>query len=67
VQAFRDLNLKTIAAGDSYNDTTMLLAADAGILFCPPENVIREFPQLPVARDYDELRKAFQKAEEACQ
>jgi len=67
VQAFRDLNLKTIAAGDSYNDTTMLLAADAGILFCPPENVIREFPQLPVTRDYEELRKAFQKAEEACQ
>jgi phosphoserine/homoserine phosphotransferase len=64
VLAFRDLNLKVIAAGDSYNDTNMLLEADAGILFCPPENVIREFPQLPVARDYDELREAFQSAEE---
>jgi len=42
----------------------MLLEADAGILFRPPENVIREFPQLPVARDYDELRKAFKNAEE---
>ncbi len=67
VRAFHDLNLKVIAAGDSYNDTSMLLEADAGILFCPPENVIREFPQLPVARDYDELRKAFQGAEEHCQ
>jgi phosphoserine/homoserine phosphotransferase len=64
VRAFHDLNLKVIAAGDSYNDTNMLLEADAGILFRPPENVIREFPQLPVARDYDELRKAFQNAEE---
>jgi phosphoserine/homoserine phosphotransferase len=64
VQAFRDLNLKVIAAGDSYNDTSMLLEADAGILFRPPENVISEFPQLPVARDYDELRNAFQNAEE---
>ena len=64
VQAFRGLNMKVIAAGDSYNDTSMLLEADAGILFRPPENVIREFPQLPVARDYDELRKAFQDAEE---
>jgi len=64
VQALRDLNLKVLAAGDSYNDTAMLLAADAGVLFCPPENVIREFPQLPVARDYEELRKAFSQAEE---
>jgi phosphoserine/homoserine phosphotransferase len=64
VQALRDLNLKVFAAGDSYNDTNMLLAADAGVLFCPPDNVVREFPQLPVARNYDELRKAFQSAEE---
>ena len=64
VKAFHNLNLKVIAAGDSYNDTGMLLEADAGILFCPPENVIREFPELPVTRDYDELRQAFQNAEE---
>jgi len=64
VRAFRELNLKVIATGDSYNDTNMLLEADAGILFCPPENVTREFPQLPVARDYDALRKAFETAEE---
>ncbi|WP_323001981.1 bifunctional phosphoserine phosphatase/homoserine phosphotransferase ThrH [Denitromonas sp.] len=55
VRRFKELNFKTIAAGDSYNDTTMLGEADAGILFCPPDNVIREFPQYPVVRDYDAL------------
>jgi phosphoserine/homoserine phosphotransferase len=59
VQAFRGLNLRVIAAGDSYNDTAMLAAADAGILFRPPDNVIAEFPQFPVTRDYDELRRAI--------
>ena len=58
VQAFRELNFHTIAAGDSYNDIAMLSEADAGILFCPPDNVAAEFPQFPVARDYDELRRA---------
>jgi len=58
VKAFKDLNFHTIAAGDSYNDTTMLAEADAGILFCPPANVVAEFPQFPVTRDYDELRRA---------
>ncbi|MCH2171634.1 bifunctional phosphoserine phosphatase/homoserine phosphotransferase ThrH [Myxococcota bacterium] len=59
VEAFQNLNFRTIAAGDSYNDTSMLSAADAGILFCPPQNVIDEFPQFPVTRTYDELREAF--------
>jgi phosphoserine/homoserine phosphotransferase len=63
VQAFHQLNLKVIASGDSYNDTSMLIEADAGILFCPPDNVIEEFPQFAVTRDYDELRKAFIDAE----
>ncbi|MFP8879898.1 MAG: bifunctional phosphoserine phosphatase/homoserine phosphotransferase ThrH [Myxococcota bacterium] len=66
VEAFQGLNLKVIAAGDSYNDTSMLLEADAGILFCPPENVVAEFPQLPVTRDYQQLRDAFLEAEELC-
>jgi phosphoserine/homoserine phosphotransferase len=56
VEAFQALNFRTVAAGDSYNDTTMLAQADAGILFCPPENVVREFPAFPVCRDYDELK-----------
>ena len=51
-----------IAAGDSYNDTTMLGEADAGILFCPPDNVVREFPHFPVARNYDELRREIEAA-----
>ena len=59
VEALRDLNFRTVAAGDSYNDTAMLGAADAGILYRPPQNVIDEFPQFPVTTNYDELRKAF--------
>jgi phosphoserine/homoserine phosphotransferase len=64
VQALRSLNFATIATGDSYNDTAMLAEADAGILYRPPENVVREFPQFPVARSYDELRAAFERAAE---
>jgi phosphoserine/homoserine phosphotransferase len=63
VQAFHQLNFKVIAAGDSYNDTTMLSEADAGILFRPPDNVIAEFPQFPVTREYDELLAAFLEAQ----
>ena len=62
VKALHGLNFQVIAAGDSYNDTSMLSEADAGILFCPPENVINEFPQFPVTTTYDELRDAFSKA-----
>jgi phosphoserine/homoserine phosphotransferase len=62
VGALRSLAFHVIAAGDSYNDTTMLAEADAGILFRPPENVVREFPQFPVTQTYDELRKAFERA-----
>ena len=59
VQAFRQLNFHTVAVGDSYNDTAMLAAAHAGILFCPPANVAAEFPQFPVTRNYAELRRAI--------
>jgi phosphoserine/homoserine phosphotransferase len=52
VKAFKALAFRVIAAGDSYNDTAMLGAADAGILFRPPQNVVDEFPQYPVVRDY---------------
>lgn len=65
VQRFKELNFKVIAAGDSYNDTAMLLAADAGILFHPPQNVIDEFPQFPVTREYPELRAAIDRAQRA--
>lgn len=59
VKRFHELNFKVIAAGDSYNDTTMLGEADRGILFCPPRNVIDEFPQFPVALDYEALKAEF--------
>ena len=59
VKAIQGLNLKVIAAGDSYNDTGMLKQADAGILFRAPQNVIEEFPQFPVTLDYDGFKKLF--------
>ena len=59
VRALHGLAFQVVAAGDSYNDTAMLAEADAGILFRPPENVVREFPQFPVTHTYEELRRAF--------
>lgn len=57
VEALQALNYKVIAFGDSYNDTSMLLQADKGILFRPPDNVIRDFPELPVTMNYRELKE----------
>ena len=62
VKAFHSLNYRVIASGDSYNDTTMLSEAEAGILFRAPKNVIEEFPQYPSVTSYDELRREFIKA-----
>jgi len=56
VQAFGALGFDTVAMGDSYNDTAMLNVASVGILYCPPQRVLDEFPDLPVALDYDEAR-----------
>lgn len=64
VIAFHGLNYRVIAAGDSYNDTTMLGEADAGILFKAPANVIEEFPQFPAVHSYEELKQEFIKASE---
>ena len=55
VAAFRSLNYRVIAAGDSYNDTTMLGEADTGFLFRSPDNVKAEVPQFRSAEEYDEL------------
>jgi len=55
VHAFRGLRYRVIAAGDSYNDTTMLQAADAGFLFHAPANVVADFPDLPAVDTYDDL------------
>ncbi|WP_062270132.1 bifunctional phosphoserine phosphatase/homoserine phosphotransferase ThrH [Endozoicomonas arenosclerae] len=62
VKALKALNYHVMAAGDSYNDTTMLEEADAGFLFHAPDNVIREFPQYSALNEYDELYDAFLKA-----
>jgi phosphoserine/homoserine phosphotransferase len=62
VVALKSLYYRVIATGDSYNDTTMLAEADAGILFHAPDNVIREFPQFPAVHTYDDLKKEFIKA-----
>ena len=55
VRALQGLNYRVVAAGDSFNDTTMLLQADKGILFRAPPNVVKEFPKLPAVTEYTEL------------
>jgi len=60
VEAFRSLNYRIVAAGDSYNDTAMLTAADAGFLFHAPDNVVKEFPQFRAINEFAELLKAIQ-------
>lgn len=59
VQAFQALGYRVLASGDSYNDVSMLLAADAGFLFRSPERVQQEFPQLPAFETYEELAAAL--------
>jgi phosphoserine/homoserine phosphotransferase len=62
VVAFKSLNYRVIAGGDSYNDTQMLLAADVGLLFRAPPNVRREFPQFPAVESHGELLAAIRAA-----
>ena len=59
VEAFRSLNYQTIAFGDSYNDIAMLKAANQGILFCPPDNVVVDYPEFRVTRSIPELQLAL--------
>jgi len=60
VHALRSLNFHTIASGDSYNDLTMIDAADSGILFNPPGNLRRERPDLASADNHGELKRAIE-------
>lgn len=62
VRAFHDLNYRVLAAGDSYNDVSMLDEADAGFFFCAPDNVRAEFPQYPAAGDYASLQRLLEAA-----
>lgn len=57
VLAMQSLNYNVIAMGDSYNDIAMLKEADHGILFRPPENVVTQYPELPVTYEYQEVQK----------
>jgi phosphoserine / homoserine phosphotransferase len=63
VKALHELNFKVIAAGDSYNDTTMLKEADSGIFFRPPQSIVDEFPQFPIVQNYVEFKSAIEHAE----
>ena len=62
VNALKSLNYQVIAAGDSYNDTGMLAAADAGFFIHPPPGIVAQFPQFPVNHSYAELRAAIESA-----
>ncbi len=62
VDAFRALNYRVVAAGDSYNDAAMLAAADAGVWFRAPDSIRRQFPQFPACNSYDELLTAIEAA-----
>ena len=62
IVGFKSMYYRTIAAGDSYNDTTMLAEADAGILFHAPQNVIDQFPQFPAVHTFEALKQEFVRA-----
>jgi phosphoserine/homoserine phosphotransferase len=62
VNAFKGLNFQVLAAGDSFNDTGMLAAADAGFFIHPPESIVAQFPQFPVHHDYPSLRASIDAA-----
>ncbi|HNP59955.1 MAG TPA: bifunctional phosphoserine phosphatase/homoserine phosphotransferase ThrH [Nitrospirales bacterium] len=62
VSAMKGIGFRVLAGGDSYNDVSMLKEADAGIFFCPPDSIIQEFPQFPVARSYAEFQEHLGRA-----
>ena len=63
VKAFKSLSLNIIAAGDSFNDVSMLEEADAGIFFQAPDNVRQQFPHYPLASNYEELQSLILQAQ----
>ena len=62
VHALKNLEFRVLAVGDSYNDVSMLKEADAGFFFCPPDSIVQEYPQFPVARTYLELQEFLGRA-----
>ena len=61
VKALQGLKYKVIAFGDSYNDISMIQQAEQGILYCPPDNVIADYPQFPVTKNYSQLKEEIKK------
>ena len=59
VMAFKGLGFRVLAAGDSYNDISMLQEADAGLFFRPPPSIQKEFPQFPVTQTYTEFKEGL--------
>jgi len=57
IEALQGMNYQVIGMGDSYNDITMLKQAEVGILFRPPDNVVKDYPELQVVHDYEKLKK----------
>jgi len=57
VEALQGLQYQVIGMGDSYNDISMLQQSEVGILFRPPDNVVKDYPGIPVVQDYEELKK----------
>lgn len=62
VAALKLLNYNVISAGDSFNDTAMLIEAHVGILFRAPENVRRQFPQFQAVEEYKDLMRLISEA-----
>lgn len=62
VKSFHSMNFKVIASGDSYNDLSMIREADAGMLFCPPQKIVCDNPDISVALNYGELMGGIKKA-----
>lgn len=62
VSALKNIGFRVLAGGDSYNDVSMIQEADAGFFFCPPDAIIQEYPQFPVARTYDEFQALIGRA-----
>ena len=62
VLALKSLNFRVIAAGDSYNDTGMLGAADVGFFIHPPPAIAAQFPQFAVHDDFAGLRRSIDAA-----
>ena len=56
VRAFKSLDLKVVAAGDSFNDVSMLQEANAGFFFKAPKAVVDQYPDYELADNYEDLK-----------